>query len=64
MKNFWLDQLRIGRCVKYNGPDIAIQGLIGMVTNILNSWVNVTFIKKGNSITVTVEKEYLEIIRN
>jgi hypothetical protein len=64
MKNFWLDQLKIGKNVKYIGPDTAIHGLVGVVNRVQDGWIVVTFIKNGKALSLTLEKEYLQISRS
>ena len=66
MRNHWLDRaksLRLGKIVKYVGPDAMLQNKIGVVNNVSTDgkWVDVAF--EGQTRILTVEKEYLEIHR-
>lgn len=66
MRNFWLDQaksLRLGKVVKYVGPDVMLQNKIGVVNKVSTDgkWVDVAF--EGQTRILTVEREYLEIHR-
>jgi hypothetical protein len=65
MKNSWLNRFRIGRRVRYKGPDKELSGKTGLIIRIPDNWVDVLFEIPGLTPRVknyTVEKEYLEII--
>lgn len=66
MKNYWLGRLKIGKTVKYVGPDPSLSGKTGKIVSIYEGWIDVDFefinVKIATRRTVSVEKENLEAI--